>query len=73
MTSRDDGLTTSAACLRRSFLCTFFQYALPRTALARYMRSSDGGATWTKPVAPHPNAGGFGNGSAIQLADGTVA
>jgi len=38
------------------------------------MLSSDGGATWTSPLDPagEPQEGGFGNGSAILLEDGTV-
>jgi len=72
-TAMDDRHPTILELDDGTLLFTFFQYALPQTALARYMLSRDGGATWTDPVAPHPRAGGFGNGSAIQLADGTVA
>lgn len=56
-----------------TLLATFFQYRLPRQVCARYIRSRDGGKTWSDPMSPHPGAHGFGNGSAIQLADGTVA
>lgn len=56
-----------------TLLCTFFQYRLPSKAFAKFILSRDGGKTWTEPVSPHPKAAGFGNGSAIQLADGTVA
>jgi len=56
-----------------TLVCTFFQSRLPRQAFARYMLSSNGGGTWTEPISPHPNASSFGNGSAIQLADGAVA
>ena len=60
-----------------TLLCTFFVWGLPtvdheRNAAARYMRSGDGGKTWTEPAEPPGGGGGFGNGPAIQLADGTV-
>ena len=56
-----------------TLLCTFFEYGLPREIYAKYMLSSDAGRTWTQPASPHPQATSFGNGSAIQLSDGTIA
>lgn len=55
-----------------TLLCTFFDYALPRFYSARYMRSTDGGKTWTKPGVLGGKGGGFGAGPAIQLPNGTV-
>jgi hypothetical protein len=60
-----------------TLLCTFFAWALPTVDKdlnwrAHYMRSSDGGETWSQPAEPPGGGGGFGNGPAIQLADGTV-
>jgi len=72
-TDMDDRSPTILELDDGTLLCTFFQYRLPRVFLARYMLSHDGGATWTEPVAPHPRAGSFSNGCAIQLSDGTVA
>jgi len=57
-----------------TLLCTFFTYRLPRIHYAKYMLSHDGGKTWGKPMdlPGKPEQTGFGNGPAIQLADGTV-
>ena len=55
-----------------TLFCSFFCTTPTRTAHSTYMRSDDGGETWTAPERVHPQAGGFGNGSAIQLTDGTV-
>lgn len=71
-TDMDDRHPTILELHDRTLLGTFFQYRLPRQAFAKYIRSSDGGKTWTEPISPHPGANGFGNGSAIQLSDGTV-
>ena len=72
-TDLDDRHATILELDDGTFVCTFFQYALPRQACARYILSSDRGKTWSEPVSPHAKAGSFGNGSAIQLSDGTVA
>ena len=72
-TDMDDRHPTILELDDGSLLCTFFQYRLPGQAFARYIRSADGGKIWTEPVSPHAQAKGFGNGSAIQLSDGTVA
>ena len=56
-----------------SLLCTWFTIALPRVGNSWYRRSIDGGQTWSEPQAfPGESFGGFGNGSAIQLSDGSV-
>jgi sialidase-1 len=55
-----------------TLLCTFFTYRLPRVHNARYMLSHEDGKTWTAPKDLPGQKTAFGNGSAIQLADGTV-
>ena len=60
-----------------TLLCTFFAYSLPTVdhemvARAKYMRSTDGGKTWSAPAEPPGGRGGFGNGPVIQLSDGAV-
>ena len=63
-----------------TWLCTFFTYAMGllkdksygRIAYPMYMFSTDGGKVWSEPVALPGNAGGFGNGCAIKLSDGSV-
>ena len=55
-----------------TLLCTFFAYRLPGVAHVRHMLSQDQGQTWGNPMEM-PGASSFGNGSAIQLSDGTIA
>ncbi len=60
-----------------TWLCTFFTFQLPHIAKAKYMLSYDEGKTWTKPkdlldMVGLDGTGGFANGPAIQLSDGTV-
>ena len=55
-----------------TLLCTFFQGRLPGVAHVRYMLSQDHGQTWSNPMEL-PGAASFGNGSAILLADDTIA
>ena len=57
-----------------TLLCTFFTWRLPGVAHAKYMLSHDGGKSWTEPtgVPGKPKSSSFGNGSAIQLSDGSV-
>ncbi len=57
-----------------TWLCTFFKYRFPRIALAMYMRSTDQGKTWSEPksLLEDGSAHSFGNGSAIQLVDGSL-
>ncbi|MFH1567210.1 MAG: sialidase family protein, partial [Gemmatimonadota bacterium] len=73
-TDRDDRHPTILEMADGSLLCTWFASRYPRDTQALHMRSTDGGATWTAPQHPagDPQDGGFGNGSAIPLADGTV-
>jgi len=72
-TEMDDRHPTILELDDGTLFCTFFQYRLPSEAFAKYILSNDGGKTWTEPLSPHPKAASFGNGSAIQLSDGTVA
>jgi len=72
-TDMDDRHPTILELRDGTLLCTFFQYRLPHYARAKYLLSTDGGQTWTEPASPHPAASSFGNGSAIELPDGTVA
>ena len=57
-----------------TLLCTFYASRFPSIAQAKYMRSHDGAKTWTEPmdVPGKPEGTAFGNGPAIQLADGAV-
>mgnify|MGYP000477597986 FL=1 len=57
-----------------TLLCTFFTWRLPRVAHAKHMISHDGGKSWTDPtgVPGNPMRSSLGNGSAIQLSDGSV-
>ncbi len=56
-----------------SLLATFFTAELPKVVRSWYMRSSDGGQSWSTPQQfPGESYGGFGNGSSIRLKDGTV-
>jgi photosystem II stability/assembly factor-like uncharacterized protein len=57
-----------------TLIANFFSYRYPGVYFAKYMRSSDGGETWTEPLDPlgKPTPGAFGNGPIIQLKDGTV-
>ena len=72
-TEYDDRHPTILELNDGTLLCTFFTYALPGQAASWYMRSTDGGENWSELEAlPGESFGGFGNGSAIQLSDGTV-
>ena len=72
-TEYDDRHPTILELNDGTLLCTFFTYSLPRQANSWYMRSTDGGKSWSELEAfPGESFGGFGNGSAIQLSDGTV-
>ena len=73
-TEADDRCPTILELDDGTLLCTFFTYRLPRIHYAKYMLSHDGGKTWTEPmdVPGKPEQTAFGNGPAIQLADGTV-
>ncbi len=72
-TEHDNRHPTILELTEGSLLATFFTYALPRFVRSWYMRSTDGGKTWSTPTAlPDESHGGFGNGSAIQLSDGTI-
>jgi len=55
-----------------TLLCTFFTYQLPGVAQAKYVLSHDQGQTWSDPMILPGNAAAFGNGSAIQLMDGSI-
>ena len=57
-----------------ALLCTFCSDRLPNACVSWHMLSHDGGETWGELIDSAPgNRGGFGNGSAIKLSDGTVA
>jgi len=73
-TDRDDRHPTILELADGTLFCSWFASRYPRVTNAWYMLSSDGGATWTSPLDPagEPQEGGFGNGSAILLEDGTV-
>ncbi len=71
-TERDDRLPSILELDDGTLLCTFFDYAMPGSYLAWHMLSHDGGKTWTKPINPHPQGGGFGASPIIQFSDGTV-
>jgi len=55
-----------------SLLCTFCSDALPLHCKPYFMRSTDGGKTWSEPTVPPEGMGGFGNGSAIRYSDGSI-
>ena len=66
----DDRCPTILELSDGTLLCTWFTIALPKFVNSWYMRSTDGGRTWSDPVEfPGESFGGFGNGSAIQLSD----
>ena len=72
-TPYDDRHPTVLELQDGSLLCTFFTGALPKVVRSWYMRSTDGGAHWSEPKQfPGESYGGFGNGSAILLSDGSV-
>ena len=71
-TEHDDRHPTIIELDDGRLLCTYFSSSLHRDARSWYMRSTDGGQTWSKPQKFPGESGGFGNGSAIQLSDGTV-
>ncbi len=72
-TEHDDRCPTILELDDGTLLCTYFTYALPNNVHSWHMRSTDGGKTWSKPQEfLGESYGGFGNGSAIQLSDGTV-
>ena len=55
-----------------TLLCTFFAYRFPGVAQAKYILSHDHGQTWSDPMELPGDAAAFGNGSAIQLMDGSI-
>lgn len=55
-----------------TLLCTFCSDHLPLACKAQFMLSHDQGQTWTEPRMPDGAIGGFGNGPAIQCADGAI-
>lgn len=71
-TELDDRHPTILELDNGTLLCTFFAYHFPGIAQVRYMLSQDQGQTWSDPMELHENAASFGNGTAIQHADGTV-
>ncbi|MEA1951488.1 MAG: sialidase family protein [Planctomycetota bacterium] len=72
-TENDDRHATILELDDGTLLCTFFDYRLPPEVKKRYMRSTDGGKTWSKPMEQLPRRReGFGNGSAVQLSDGSI-
>lgn len=70
-TEFDDRHPTILELKDGTLLCTFFTYRFPRVPQARYMFSHDQGETWSDPIDLE-GARGFGNGSAIQISDGTI-
>ena len=73
-TDRDDRHPTILELPDGTLLCTWFASRYPRVTSAWYMLSRDGGATWSEPLDPagENQEGGFGNGSAVLLGDGSV-
>ncbi|NLX05028.1 MAG: exo-alpha-sialidase [Phycisphaerae bacterium] len=71
-TDMDDRHPTILELDDGSLLATWMAQRLPRVSIAQAMRSEDGGRTWSEPVRVGETMLGFGNGSAIQLRDGTV-
>lgn len=54
-----------------TLLCTFFQYAFDHQGRSAWIRSTDGGQTWSEPQYLGVEARGLNNGAAI-LADGAI-
>ena len=72
-TENDDRHATILELDDGTLLCTFFDYRIPPEVKKRYMRSTDGGKTWSDPLELLPRKReGFGSGSAIQLSDGSI-
>jgi len=72
-TEMDDRHPTILELDDGTLFCSFFCAPPTKKTRAMYMVSNDGGETWTQPTPVYPGAVGFGNGSAIQLSDGSVA
>jgi hypothetical protein len=72
-TPEDDRHPTILEAADGTWVCTFFTYAFPRDVRSWSMYSTDAGASWSEPRQLTEDAqGGFGNGSAILLRDGTI-
>jgi photosystem II stability/assembly factor-like uncharacterized protein len=71
-TDMDDRHPTILELDDGTLLCTFMTQRLPQHSYVQYTRSTDGGNTWSQPVQIDESILGIGNGSAIQIADGTV-
>lgn len=72
-TPADDRHPTILEAADGTWLCTFFTYTLPRRAQCLSIYSTDAGRTWSEPQPLSPEAqGGFGNGPAILLRNGTI-
>ena len=72
-TEMDDRHPTIVELDDGTLLCTFFCAPATRKCRSAWILSHDNGTTWTEPRYLQPESGGMGNGSAIQLVDGTVA
>ncbi len=71
-TENDDRHATILELDDGTWLCTFFTFRFPHSTQAEYMLSRDEGQTWSDPKPLPGNASAFGNGSAIQLKDGSI-
>ena len=72
-TEHDDRHPTILELDDVTLLCTYSAPCYARHTRSWNMRSTDGGRTWSTPQEfPDESHGGSGNGSAIQLSDGTV-
>jgi hypothetical protein len=72
-TPDDDRHPTILEAADGTWVCTFFTFAFHRGVQSWYMLSTDAGGTWSEPRKLAEEAqGGFGNGSAILLRDGTI-
>jgi len=72
-TCADDRHPTILEAADGTWVCTFFTYAFPVKVQSWYMYSTDEGGTWSEPkLLADDSHGGFGNGSAILLKDGTI-
>ncbi len=71
-TELDDRHPTILELNDGTLLCTSFTYQLPGIAHAQYILSHDQGQTWSDPKELPGGAKAFGNGSAIQLMDGSI-
>lgn len=72
-TKMDDRHPTILELDDGTLFCSFFCAPPTKKVRAAYILSTDGGKSWTPPRTVHPGAGGFNNGSAILLSDGTIA